>query len=219
MAANVSRALDELELLLESKEKTMARMRLQARAQPHELRLEEMQRFRQAVAMQQALAEQQPDAIGALRPLMERIAVLQSAARARNEAAATGEDASADAWETLVTACSSLPLELDVEPTLERVEAIWQAHNPSGDAESVAAEEQREAAELQRQKREALRDLEKLKSDQVSEAAKMAQAAKEAIAATNAAVAAASAEAASLREAKAKLEEEAKTLKAKLNVA
>lgn len=183
----------------------MQNLRLQCCTPVHEVKLRERFHLQKQKKLEpQLLAKQQEDAYRQ-QPQRARLAMLQKTHADRIAANKTVEERRANGWTAMMNAISKLDsIPLDAEAGLARIDALWEAGgSTAADTAALAADEQREFLDLQRQKKEAVEEIDRLKHEQGSAESRVAKD----LAALRSAVEAKAEDASRLRERKALLEE------------
>ena len=198
--ADAAAAIHELESVLQEQQQSMQTLRLHASSAVYELQLKENFTRKHAKKLEAQLLAKQEDGEYAFQPLRARIAELRKERAAPDKSI---EQRRADGWIAMLNVVSSLE-PIDAESGLARVDALWEASESTAAEDAALAEaDQRESQELQRLKKEAVEELDRLKRAQGSAESRAAKD----LEALRSAVEAKSEEASRLREQKTLLEE------------
>lgn len=154
--------------MLDAKYRAVRRLQLTSLAELHELEIQEQSLMSQAIALQRAVNDRQPDSSAALRPLIERIAHLRAASSNEMTLVETRPNTKAAGWDAAMRATSKLIWtgEQDVGGEmllqLERLQQLLDVPQPNMESK-VLEEERNEVAALGNRKASLRTELESLR--------------------------------------------------------
>ena len=162
--------LEEVQDMLDAKYRAVRRLQFTSLAELHELEIQEHSLMSQAIALQRAVTDRQPDSSAALRPLIERIAHLRAASSNEMTLVETRPNAKAAGWDAAIRATSKLIWtgEQDVGGEmllhLERLQQLLDVPEPNMESK-VLEEERNEVAALGNRKASLRTELESLRQE------------------------------------------------------